>query len=81
MHKSPKEKLLDVILPGGYGEDFYALQDISFTANQGDVIGLVGVNGSGKSTLSNIIAGVIPPTSGDRKDSWADLDYCHLIWT
>ncbi|MBI0577716.1 teichoic acids export ABC transporter ATP-binding subunit TagH [Neobacillus cucumis] len=64
MHKSPKEKLLDVILPGGYGEDFYALQDISFTANQGDVIGLVGVNGSGKSTLSNIIAGVIPPTSG-----------------
>ncbi|WP_066258913.1 teichoic acids export ABC transporter ATP-binding subunit TagH [Neobacillus drentensis] len=65
MHRSPKEKLLDVVLPGGYGEDFYALQDISFTANQGDVIGLVGVNGSGKSTLSNIIAGVIPPTSGE----------------
>lgn len=67
MHKSPKEKLLDIILPGGYGEDFYALQDISFTANQGDVIGLVGVNGSGKSTLSNIIGGVIPPTSGTVK--------------
>lgn len=65
MHRSPKEKLLDVVLPGGYGEDFFALQDISFTANQGDVIGLVGVNGSGKSTLSNIIAGVIPPTSGE----------------
>nr|WP_066065408.1 teichoic acids export ABC transporter ATP-binding subunit TagH [Neobacillus soli] len=64
MHKSPKEKLLDVILPGGYGEDFFALQDISFTAKKGDVIGLVGVNGSGKSTLSNIIAGVVPPTSG-----------------
>src|SRR4051812_43720537 len=64
MHKTPKEKLLDVILSRGYGEDFYALQDISFTANKGDVIGLVGVNGSGKSTLSNIIAGVIPPTSG-----------------
>nr|WP_078550120.1 teichoic acids export ABC transporter ATP-binding subunit TagH [Litchfieldia alkalitelluris] len=64
MHKSSKEKLLDVILPGGYGEDFYALQDISFTARKGDVIGLVGVNGSGKSTLSNIIGGVIPPTSG-----------------
>lgn len=67
MHKSPKEKLLDVILPGGYGEDFYALQDISFTAKQGDVIGLVGVNGSGKSTLSNLIGGVIPPTSGTVK--------------
>ncbi|MDF2607300.1 MAG: tagH [Bacillales bacterium] len=67
MHKSPKEKLLDVILPRGYGEDFYALQDISFTANKGDVIGLIGVNGSGKSTLSNVIGGVIPPTSGVLK--------------
>nr|WP_286229689.1 teichoic acids export ABC transporter ATP-binding subunit TagH [Neobacillus mesonae] len=64
MHKKPTEKLLDLILPGGYGEDFYALQDISLTAHEGDVIGLVGVNGSGKSTLSNIIAGVIPSTSG-----------------
>lgn len=64
MHTKPSEKLLDIILPGGYGEDFYALQNVTFTASQGDVVGLVGVNGSGKSTLSNIIAGVIPPTSG-----------------
>jgi len=67
MHTSQTEKLLDLILPGGYGEDFYALQNISFTANQGDSVGLVGVNGSGKSTLSNIIGGVIPPTSGTVK--------------
>lgn len=67
MHKSPKEKLLDIILPGGYGEDFYALQNISFTANEGDVIGLVGMNGSGKSTLSNILGGVIPPSAGTVK--------------
>lgn len=67
MYKSSKEKLLDIILPKGYGEDFYALQDISFTANKGDVIGLIGMNGSGKSTLSNIIGGVIPPTSGRVK--------------
>ncbi len=64
MHKKPTEKLLDLILPGGYGEDFFALQNISFTAHKGDVIGFVGVNGSGKSTLSNIIAGVIPPSEG-----------------
>ncbi|MEH7574396.1 teichoic acids export ABC transporter ATP-binding subunit TagH, partial [Cytobacillus firmus] len=64
MHSKTSEKLLDVILPNGYGEDFFALQDISFSAEQGDVIGLIGVNGSGKSTLSNIISGVIPPTSG-----------------
>ncbi len=64
MHTKPSEKILDLLLPKGYGEDFYALQNISFTAEKGDVIGLVGVNGSGKSTLSNIIAGVIPPTTG-----------------
>ncbi|GHH97460.1 teichoic acids export ATP-binding protein TagH [Neobacillus kokaensis] len=67
MHTSPKEKLLNLIMPGGYGEDFYALQNISLTAKPGDVIGFVGVNGSGKSTLSNIIAGVIPATSGTVK--------------
>ena len=64
MHSKTTDKLLDIILPGGRGEDFYALQNISFTAGKGDVIGLIGVNGSGKSTLSNIIAGVIPPTTG-----------------
>jgi len=65
MYKRTSDKLWDIILPGGFGEDFYALQNISFTAEQGDVIGLIGVNGSGKSTLSNIIAGVIPPTNGN----------------
>jgi teichoic acid transport system ATP-binding protein len=64
MHTKTSDKLLDIILPGGRGEDFYALQDISFTAKKGDVVGLIGVNGSGKSTLSNIIAGVIPPSMG-----------------
>ena len=67
MYQKTSDKLLDVILPGGYGEDFYALQNISFSAKKGDVIGLVGVNGSGKSTLSNIIAGIIPPTTGSVK--------------
>ncbi|WP_353948161.1 teichoic acids export ABC transporter ATP-binding subunit TagH [Sporolactobacillus sp. Y61] len=64
MFKSNSEKILDLLLPKGYGPSFYALQDISFDANDGDVVGIIGVNGSGKSTLSNIIAGVIPPTEG-----------------
>ncbi|SFG42106.1 teichoic acids export ABC transporter ATP-binding subunit TagH [Sporolactobacillus nakayamae] len=64
MYAKNSEKILDLISPKGYGKSFYALNDISFEANKGDVIGIIGVNGSGKSTLSNIIAGIIPPTSG-----------------
>lgn len=65
MYNKNSEKLLDIVFPDGYGEDFYALQNISFTAEKGDVIGIIGVNGAGKSTLSNLITGVIPPTSGE----------------
>ncbi|GGH76616.1 teichoic acid transport system ATP-binding protein [Pullulanibacillus pueri] len=60
------EKIIDVFT-GNQGEEFLALKDVSFTAEKGDVIGIIGVNGSGKSTLSNIISGVIPPTEGTVK--------------
>ncbi|WP_028784047.1 teichoic acids export ABC transporter ATP-binding subunit TagH [Thalassobacillus devorans] len=65
LFNNPKERLLDLVIPKkSYGEDFYALQNVSFDVEQGDIVGFVGVNGSGKSTLSNIIAGVVPETSG-----------------
>lgn len=67
LYEDSKEKLLDIVLPKSFGEDFYALQNINFEAAKGDVVGLIGINGSGKSTLSNIIAGIIPPTSGELK--------------
>ena len=41
-----------------------AVDDVSFTVRQGELLGLIGPNGAGKSTLFNVIAGVIPPTSG-----------------
>ena len=41
------------------------LKDVSFTLQQGDRIGLVGVNGCGKSTLMRIIAGLDVPDSGE----------------
>lgn len=45
-------------------KEFYALNDITFKVEKGDVFGILGTNGSGKSTLLKIIAGVLDPTLG-----------------
>lgn len=64
LYTSMKERMLDLIMPKEYGEDFYALTDVNVEIEKGDAVGFIGINGSGKSTLSNIIAGIVPPTSG-----------------
>lgn len=67
LYKSTKERFLDLLSPKSYGEDFYALRNVSFDVEKGDILGLIGTNGSGKSTLSNILAGIVPETSGAVK--------------
>jgi teichoic acid transport system ATP-binding protein len=44
--------------------EVHAIRGISFVANQGDAIGVIGRNGSGKSTLLRAIAGLLPPEQG-----------------
>jgi ABC-type polysaccharide/polyol phosphate transport system ATPase subunit len=45
-------------------EDFYALKNINFKVDRGEVIGLIGSNGAGKSTLLKVVSGVMKPTNG-----------------
>lgn len=44
---------------------FWALKDISFTAETGEIVGIVGPNGAGKSTLFNIISGIYQRFDGE----------------
>jgi branched-chain amino acid transport system ATP-binding protein len=42
-----------------------AVDGVSFTVRQGELLGLIGPNGAGKSTLYNLVAGAVSPSSGD----------------
>ena len=47
------------------GKNFAAIDNVSFTVNEGKFVSFIGPSGCGKSTMFNIIAGLMPPTDGN----------------
>ncbi|MCL1829652.1 MAG: ABC transporter ATP-binding protein [Oscillospiraceae bacterium] len=59
-----KEYVVKALKRQLFYEEFWALKNVSFTVNKGEVFGVMGLNGAGKSTLLKVIAGVFRPTAG-----------------
>ena len=63
---------------------FTAVDQVSFSLEQGEILGLIGPNGSGKSTTFNLIAGTLAPSEGNISFLGQDIggqrpmDVCHL---
>ena len=69
LYAKPSDRLKQILFGQRrrYYHEFKALQDVDFSLQRGEAMGIVGVNGAGKSTLLQLIAGTIQPSSGSVK--------------
>ena len=64
-HRTLKQMAVAAARRQDISDSFLALDDVSFTVQQGESIGLMGLNGSGKSTLLKLINGIMRPDGGE----------------
>jgi homopolymeric O-antigen transport system ATP-binding protein len=66
LYQQPVDRLKQFLWRGRrqYYRELWALRDINFTVQPGEVVGIVGRNGSGKSTLLQLVCGTLTPTGG-----------------
>ena len=66
LYSRPSDRLREVLpfLGKVRRTDFWALRNVSFQVEKGEVLSLIGPNGSGKSTLLQIVSGILQPTTG-----------------
>lgn len=63
--KAPFQKYKTLSGQVAQSEQFWALQDINFEVEQGDIVGVIGHNGAGKSTLLKVLSRITAPTIGE----------------
>lgn len=66
LYRRPSDRIREILPWFGkpHRRDFWAVRDVSFRVERGQVLSLIGPNGSGKSTLLQIVSGILNPTSG-----------------
>ncbi|TCP30005.1 teichoic acid transport system ATP-binding protein [Scopulibacillus darangshiensis] len=67
MYNRSVDRVKDMVRFREKGNEHYALRNVSFDVDEGEIVGVIGLNGAGKSTLSNLISGITMPSSGEAK--------------